>query len=180
VGLAHACISAALILSALLLRYTLLQRHFSWISAATPALIAACLWGIAAFLLTLRSGYRGMRIVSLVTAVLTVAIALRSGSTALNDELSQRAVSDALARVSPRTLPVAVVLVPREVEFGLQFYRNQAVPRYELKQAPAGEHLVVAREGFRKAFARDVPGRKIVELGSFPAQKLEFFYVAAR
>jgi hypothetical protein len=89
-------------------------------------------------------------------------------------------VSDALAQVSPRNLPVAVVLVSRELEFGLQFYRDQPIPRFELGQAPVGEHLVVARAGFQKAFARDVPGRKIMQLGGFPEQKVEFFYVSAR
>lgn len=179
-GIAHACISAGLIFAALLFRYTLLQRHFSWNPAATPPLIAACIWGALVFLLTFKSGFRGLRLGTLVTAVMTVAIALHFGSIPLNDQLSERSVSEALARVSPRSLPVAAVLVSREVEFGLQFYRNQSIPRYELKQAPAGEHLVVAREGFRKAFARDVPGRKIVQLGSFPEQKLEFFYVSAQ
>jgi hypothetical protein len=47
-----------------------------------------------------------------------------------------------------------------------------------LGQAPAGEHLVVAREGFQKAFAHDVPGRRITYLGNFPAQKVELFYVS--
>jgi len=46
-----------------------------------------------------------------------------------------------------------------------------------LGQAPKGEHLVVAREGFREAFGRNVPGRRIMYLGNFPAQKLEFYYV---
>jgi hypothetical protein len=102
---------------------------------------------------------------------------LRFGAPALDQTLSARPVAEALSRLAPQQLPIAVVLVPRETEFGLQFYRNQKIPRYELGQAPAGEHLLVAAQGFRNAFAKNVPGRRIVYLGNFPGQRLEFFYV---
>jgi len=176
----HGCISTALIFAALTLRYTLLQRRFSWSSAEIVPLIVALVAGAAVAMLLFATAFRGLRIATLVPAVLIVAIAIRSGSATLNDGLSARAVSDALQQVSPKDLPVAGVLISRETEFGLQFYRNQPIPRYEMKQAPSGEHLVVARAGFQKAFARDVPGRKILFLLNFPEQNLEFYYVGAR
>jgi len=176
----HAVSTASIVLAALLLRYTLLQHRFVWNGAIATPLVAAIVVAAVIAIFLFKTGFAGLRMATLVPAVVALAVAIRFGAQPLNDQLSGRAVSDALAPVSPRNLPVAAVLVSRELEFGLQFYRNQPIPRYELGQAPAGEHLVVARAGFQKAFARDVPGRKIVPLGDFPQQKLEFFYVSAR
>jgi 4-amino-4-deoxy-L-arabinose transferase-like glycosyltransferase len=177
-AIAHGVISAALIFASLLLHYTVLEHHVPWNNAATPAIAATTIGLLVCFLL-LKSGYAVLRTATLIPAVLALTIALRFGSAAINDTMSTRSVSDALSRVSRQQLPVAAVLVSRETEFGLHFYRDQKIPRYELKQAPPGEHLVVAREGFRNAFARDIPGRRIVYLGNFPEQRLEFFYVSA-
>jgi hypothetical protein len=176
----HAISSSSIVFAALVLRYTLLQHRFIWNSAITTPLVAAIAMAVVIAIFLFKTGFAGLRMATLVPAVVALAVAIRFGAQPLNDQLSARAVSDALAQVSPRNLPVAAVLVSRELEFGLQFYRNQPIPRYELGEAPASEQLVVAREGFQKAFARDVPGRKIVPLGNFPDQKLEFFYVSAR
>jgi len=48
-----------------------------------------------------------------------------------------------------------------------------------LGQIPAVEHVVVAREGLRKRVEQRAAGRKVSYLGSFPAQHLEYFWVAA-
>jgi len=176
----HAGSSALIVFAALVLRYTLLQHRFIWSAAVTAPLVAAIVVAAVIVVFLFKTGFAGLRMATLVPAVVALTVALRFGAQPLNDQLSARAVSDALAQVSPRNLPVAVVLVSRELEFGLQFYRDQPIPRFELGQAPVGEHLVVARAGFQKAFARDVPGRKIMQLGGFPEQKVEFFYVSAR
>jgi 4-amino-4-deoxy-L-arabinose transferase-like glycosyltransferase len=176
----HAGSSALIVFAALVLRYTLLQHRFIWSAAVTAPLVAAIVVAAVIVVFLFKTGFAGLRMATLVPAVVALTVALRFGGQPLNDQLSARAVSDALAQVSPRNLPVAVVLVSRELEFGLQFYRDQPIPRFELGQAPVGEHLVVARAGFQKAFARDVPGRKIMQLGGFPEQKVEFFYVSAR
>jgi 4-amino-4-deoxy-L-arabinose transferase-like glycosyltransferase len=170
----HAAVAGGLVFAALVLRSAVLQHRVEW-SAVTlaVAMVFAGLIGAAVF----KMGFGGLRFVTIVPAVVTLALALRLGAPALNEMLSARSVSEALSRVAPQALPVAAVLVSRETEFGLQFYRNQTIPRYELGQAPEGEHLLIAREGFRKAFGGNVPGRQIVYLGNFPAQKLEFYYV---
>jgi 4-amino-4-deoxy-L-arabinose transferase-like glycosyltransferase len=172
----HAAFSGSLIFAALLLRYALLQRRVQWDSSALVPLMVAIAAGTLVAFLFMRGGFSSLRVATIVP-VIALAIALRFGAPALDETLSARPVSEALSRLAPQQLPVAVVLVPRETEFGLQFYRNQKIPRYEIGQAPAGEHLVVAVQGFRNAFAKNVPGRRIVYLGNFPAQKLEFFYV---
>jgi 4-amino-4-deoxy-L-arabinose transferase-like glycosyltransferase len=176
----HSVSTASVVFAALVLRYTPLQHGFIWNTGLMAPLTAGTVIAAVIAIFLLKTRFAGLRMATLVPAVIALAVAIRFGAPPLNDQLSARAVSDALAQVSRRNLPLAAVLVSRELEYGLQFYRNQPIPRYELGQTPAGEHLVVARLGFQKAFARDVPGRKIVPLGDFPEQKVEFFYVSAR
>lgn len=173
-------VTTLLVFTALLLPYMLREHRFPWGTIAVAPFILASLAGVLASILFLRLGLEGLRLVILLPAVLTVALILRIGAPVLEETLSARSISDTLFRVSPRSLPVAVVLVPRETEFGLEFYRNQTISRYELGQAPSGEHLVVARQGARDAFARDIPGRRLLYLGNSPSQKVEFFYVSGR
>jgi 4-amino-4-deoxy-L-arabinose transferase-like glycosyltransferase len=173
----HAAIAAALIFAALLSRYVILQHGAEWNASMLVPLFAALATGIFVAFTLIKTGFAGLRVATLVPAVIALAIALRFGAPALDATLSARSVSEALSRIAPQKLPVAVVLVPRETQYGLQFYRNQNIPRYELGEAPSGEHLVVAVQGFRDAFAKNIPGRRIVYLGNFPAQRLEFFYV---
>jgi hypothetical protein len=74
---------------------------------------------------------------------------------------------------------MAVARISRETEYGLAFYRNQVIDRYELGQIPAGEHLLVAPEGSQTAIARDVVGRRVSYLGSFAPQGLDYYWVSA-
>ena len=170
----HGAISAGLLLAALLAPATLLRHRLVWDRSDVLPLLVAIVAGIG----VARAGIGKLRVSTAVPAVLALAIMLRLGAPALNQMLSARAVDDALARVSPRRLPVATVLVPRETEYGLQFYRDQKMPANELRQPIIGEHLIVAQQGFGEAIFRALPGRTIRYLGSLPAQKLEFFYVS--
>jgi MFS family permease len=174
----HSAAVAALLFATLMLPSVLHQHKLVWSSAAVVPLVAAIAAGILASLAILKAGPAGLHLAGVAPAIVVLALAMRFAASVLDDNLSARPISEALLRLSHQQLPVAVVLVPRELEFGLQFYRNQPIPRYELGQAPAGEHLVVAREGFQNAFAHDVPGRKIVYLAAFPTQKAELFYVS--
>jgi 4-amino-4-deoxy-L-arabinose transferase-like glycosyltransferase len=178
VAVLHGLLVAGLVFAALISASVLRQHRFLWHGGMVAPLVAAMLIGFLFSIALLRGGYAGVRLAGLAPAIIVLAVVIRIDSGILNDTLSARSVSDALAAVSSQRLPVAVFLVPRELQFGLQFYRNQAIPRYELHQAPSGEHLVVARKGTEKAFARDVPDKKIVYLGSFPPRDVEFFYVS--
>jgi 4-amino-4-deoxy-L-arabinose transferase-like glycosyltransferase len=173
----HALVCGGLVFAALAAPSVLVQHRLRWNSTLTTPLMASLVVAVAEALLTLKTGFRSLRATTIV-AVVALAFAIRVASASLDETLSARPVSEVLSRLAPRQLPVALVMVPRETEYGLRFYRNQEkMPRYEYRQAPAGEHLVVAAQGFRVALAGDVPGRRVVYLGNFPAQKLEFFYV---
>jgi 4-amino-4-deoxy-L-arabinose transferase-like glycosyltransferase len=173
-----AIMTAALIYGTLALPYILLEHRLPRAGAGLEPLVGALFFGVLIAALLLKTGWEGVRLAAILPAILTLVVALRLGAPALNETLSARPVSDALSRLAGRPLPVAVLLVPREAEFGLEFYRDQTIPRYELGQVPAAEHLVVARQGAKSVLLSDVPGRRVVYLGDFPRQRMEFFYVS--
>ena len=112
--------------------------------------------------------------------VLAVGAVLRLGAPSLDVTLSARPLSQEISRVDNGSLPLAILQLPRETEYGLQFYRNQNIARYELSEIPAGEHLLVAKEGWQKNVAKWTAGRRITYLGSFAAQGLDYYWVAGK
>jgi 4-amino-4-deoxy-L-arabinose transferase-like glycosyltransferase len=176
-SLLHGLQVAAMVFAALILSSILLQHRIVWDGAAMMALAIAVAAGIAAVLLITKANWSGLHLAAIAPAIVVIALTLRSGAPVLDETLSARPVAQELARLSRQQLPV-VALAPRELEYGLQFYRNQPITHFELGQAPAGEHLVVAPAGALHYLQRNVPGRQVVLLGNFPPQRLEFFYVS--
>lgn len=171
----HGVILAGMLFCALVAQNLILRHRVPW-GAILVLLAAAIAIAVAVALLLIKSNFPILRTVTLVPLIVALAIAIRLGAQPLDEQLSARPVANELSGFDPHRLPIAVFLVPRETEFGLAFYRNQLINRYELKQIPAGEHLVVAAQGFQRSVAKE-SGRKPVLLGSFPRQKLEFFYI---
>src|SRR5207245_8883765 len=116
---------------------------------------------------------------ALVSVVLVIAWVLRIGGPVLDAWLSARSVVNEISRMETKSLPVGVFGVSREMEYGLAFYRNQVIERYDLSQIPNGEHLLVATEGSQPQIARIAGDRRVSRLGNFPAQHLEYFWVSA-
>jgi 4-amino-4-deoxy-L-arabinose transferase-like glycosyltransferase len=177
----HSMVAALPVVAALMMQYIVLQHRLplgraAAISFALAAVLAA---GIA---VTLRRqfGLRVLRFVTLVPVVLAVAAVLRLGAPALDATLSARPLSQEINRVDNRSLPLAILRLPRETEYGLQFYRNQNIVRYELGQIPDGEHLLVAQEGWQKNIAKWTAGRRVTYLGSFAAQGFDYYWVAGK
>jgi len=175
----HTLTASALIFPALTIQHFLLDRQAMWGRPAVVPLIATAMVVLVLFVLLCKGSWRMLRITTLVPAIVVVAIVLRFGSAPMDNALSARSVVDALAQYDPHHLPLAAFLVPRETEFGLAFYRNQIIPRYELAQVPDGEHMVVAAQGYPKGVNK-ASGRHAVFLGNFAAQKLDLFYVPPR
>jgi len=177
----HSIFASLPLVAALMMQYIVFQHRLPWgrPAAISAGLAAALALGIA---LTLRGqfGLRVLRFVTLVPVVLAVAAVLRLGAPALDATLSARPLAEEVGRVDNRTLPLAILQLPRETEYGLQFYRNQNIARYELGQIPAGEHLLVTREGRREYLRKWTTDRRVTYLGSFAAQGLDYFWVAGR
>ena len=167
----HSLVAALPVVAALMMQYIVLQHTLPWGRAAAISFGFAIVLAVG-IVITLRGqfGLRVLRFVSLVPVVLAVAAVLRLGAPALDATLSARPLAQEINRVDNRSLPLAILRLPRETEYGLQFYRNQSIPRYELGQIPEGEHLLVAREGWQKNIAKWTTGRRVTYLGSFAAQ----------
>jgi 4-amino-4-deoxy-L-arabinose transferase-like glycosyltransferase len=177
----HSTVAALPVVSALMMQYIVFQHKLPWGRAAAISfgLAAVMAAGIA---LTLRGqfGLRVLRFVTLVPVVLAVAAVLRLGAPALDVTLSARRLSQEINRVDNRSLPLAILRLPRETEYGLQFYRNQTLVRYELGQIPDGEHLLLTQEGWQKNIAKWTTGRRVTYLGSFAPQGFDYYWVAGK
>jgi 4-amino-4-deoxy-L-arabinose transferase-like glycosyltransferase len=176
----HSIVAALVIVPALVIQYVVLQHRLPWGKAAAISFMFAVVLAIG-MTVTLRTqlGLRMLRFVTLVPVVLAVAAILRLGAPAVDSTLSARPLASEISHLENKRLPMAVARVSRETEYGLAFYRNQVIDRYELGQVPAGEHLLVAPEGSQTAIAKDVVGRRVSYLGSFAPQGLDYYWVSA-
>ena len=176
----HSIVAATPIVPALMIQYLILQHRLPWGKAAAISFTFAAVLAIGiAITLRTKLGFSALRFVTLVPLVLAVAAILRLGSPALDSTLSVRPLATEIGHLENKPLPLAVSGVSRQTEYGLAFYRNQTIDRYELGQIPAGEHLVIAPEGSQTMLAKEVAGRRVSYLGSFAPQGLDYYWVSA-
>ena len=180
VAVLHAIIAATPILPALVISYLVNQHH---LPSGEPRLIAVVVAavvsvGIALTLIT-RAGFRMLRFVTLVPVVLVVAFVLRFGSRAIDQKMSARPLAAELAGIETHSLPIAVCGTSRELEYGLAFYRNQTVARYESGEVPSGEHLLVAPPAWKKNVDDLTAGRRVTFLGHYDPQNVDYYWVSA-
>lgn len=178
-ALCHAFIAAAPILPAILIGYLVAQRRMP---LGRPLLFASAVTAVffVGIALTLfRTGLRMLRFVTLISVVITVAAVLKMGTVAVDQKLSARPLAIELASLETHRLPIAVFGASREIEYGLAFYRNQVVARYEAGDIPAGEHLLVAPATWMDNVAKQTAGRHVSLLGHYAPQNLDYYWVAA-
>jgi 4-amino-4-deoxy-L-arabinose transferase-like glycosyltransferase len=176
----HAIVAAAPIVPAVLVAYAVTQHR---LPAGRPMIFALVIAFLlcAAIALTLVSGrgLRMLRFVTLIPVVLTVAAVLKLGAVSLDQTLSARPLAFELVSIETHRLPIAVCGTSRELEFGLGFYRNQTVARYESGEVPAGEHFLVAAPAWKKNVAEQTAGRRVSLLGHYAAQDLDYYWISA-
>ncbi len=174
----HSMVATLPIVAALMMQYIVFQHRLPWGRAAAISAGFAVVLAIG-ITLTLRRplGLRLLRFVTLVPVVLAVAAVLRLGAPALDATLSARPLAQEINRVDNRSLPLAILRLPRETEYGLHFYRDQKIARYEAGDVPAGEHLLITPEGWQKNIAKWVTGRRVTYLGSFAPQGMDYYWV---
>jgi 4-amino-4-deoxy-L-arabinose transferase-like glycosyltransferase len=176
----HSIVAASLIVPAMMIQRIILQHRLVWGRASAISFTFAAVLAVG-LILTLRTklGLGALRFVTLVPVVLAVTAILRLGAPAVDSTLSARPLASEISQLENRPLPLAVFHVSRETEYGLAFYRDQIIGRYELAQVPAGEHLLVAPEGSQAAVAKEAAGRRVLYLGSFAPQGLNYYWVSA-
>ncbi len=183
--IAHALVASGLLVPALMIQYILLEHSMPWHRAVVPLAFAA-VCAVSIVLMLKVSGLRMLRFATLIPTVLVVGVVLRFGSPLLDASLSARPLAAEIVRLQPKlvgpseTMQVAVFEAPRETEFGLGFYLNRPIPRYERHEIPAGEHLVVAPQGSQTVVASSVPGRRVSYLGTDTAHGLDYFWISGK
>jgi 4-amino-4-deoxy-L-arabinose transferase-like glycosyltransferase len=176
-SLLHALFCAAMLAAALIVPFRLLKLPMSRTAMIVAAALA--LTAILALWLSLHNhGYRVLRFVTLVPVVIAFALVLRGTAPIIDVLQSARPVQAAISALG-QVPTVAVYDVPRSVEYGLGFYRNQYIPNYE-HETPDVDHLVVAASGSQNELEYWLPRRSVTRVGGFGWQHLDFYLVSGK
>jgi 4-amino-4-deoxy-L-arabinose transferase-like glycosyltransferase len=176
----HALVAAAPIVPALLIAYLTMQHRLPDGRPMLAALgVAFLLCAGIALTLVRKTGLRMLRFVTVIPILLAVGFGLKLGSVALDQTLSARPLALEIARVESHRLPVAVYHTRRELEYGLMFYRDHLTFNYGWGRVPQEEHLLVAAENSQDEIAKLVQGRRVVQLGHYEPQHVDYYWVAA-
>ena len=174
----HSLICGVLVTAAFLAPSRMLKVHPST-NAQLAVLISAGVIAIVVFLF-IRRGQANSLSLTLVPVIVVLAFLLGPAALVIDEVNSARTVDARLRELGAPPGPIAVFDVKRDVEYGLNFYRNQPINRYERNEIPAEAHILITREGNAGAVAALAGQRQISMLGSFPPQHLEFFLVSKR
>jgi 4-amino-4-deoxy-L-arabinose transferase-like glycosyltransferase len=165
-------IGGTLAVPSLMLKVALSPNARNWIIIGT-GLIA-----ILVLLIVRLGGLRVLHFATLIPVIVGMTFLLRPAAPVIDEVNSARTVNAQLRALGVIQGPVAVFQVKRDVEYGLNFYRNQPIFRYERNEIPADPHVVIVREGNGGAVQAVVGQRQVSALGTFPPQHLEFFLVS--
>jgi 4-amino-4-deoxy-L-arabinose transferase-like glycosyltransferase len=176
----HAGVACAPIVPGILIGFLVNERRLPGGRPLLSALAVAGLLAVAMALTLLRGrlGLRMLRFVTLIPVVLTVAAVLKLGAAALDAKLSTRPLAIELNSLETHRLPLAVCGASREVEYGLAFYRDQVIARYENGHVPPGEHLLLAAPAWDSNVRQATSGRRVSWLGHYAPGNLDYYWVA--
>jgi 4-amino-4-deoxy-L-arabinose transferase-like glycosyltransferase len=177
---AHGIFCGALVFAALVSPTAITNQHLAmetatYIAAGVAALVALAI-GVA---LRSKAGLRLLRVTTLAATVVGMAAVLRLAAPSIDAKLSARPIARAIQAFSHEPVPLAVYQANREQEYGLEFYLNRPVQRYEFGQLPVEAHLLVTSRNALAGFMPRLPGRKVSYLTHIPAQNLDVYYVAS-
>ncbi|HLJ29196.1 MAG TPA: glycosyltransferase family 39 protein [Candidatus Angelobacter sp.] len=175
----HSMICGSLVAAALLAPSRILKVHPAQ-NVQAAVLLGAGVMAVLVLLIVRLGGPGVLHFATLIPVIVVLAFLLRPAAPVIDEANSARTVDAQLRHLGAPPGPIAVFNVKREVEYGLNFYRNQPIGRYERDGIPQESHLLVAREGNKDAVQALVGSRQIALFGSFPPQHLEFFLVSKR
>jgi 4-amino-4-deoxy-L-arabinose transferase-like glycosyltransferase len=177
----HSVMAALLPALALLLQFIIVEHRLTLHRVTVLALVLGIVLSLAIGLtLRQRPGLRLLRFVTLVPVILAIATVLRFDAHFLDEHFSTRPLNNSISHIDNGSLPTAVFNVSREIEYGLHFYRNQRIARYESGEIPAGEHILVAPHTLTIGELNEkLPGRRVSYLGSDHPHRLDYFWVSS-
>jgi len=173
------------VFSALLLSAALVYPRFALHAHApfpTQAKIAVAGVALAVFTGTVFTlAWQGMgvlRLVVLAPLVVGFAFLIKTGGPVMDATMSARPVAAAIAEIDGGRAPVALFKASREVEYGLAFYRNRGIVRYERDGIPAADHLVVVPDAYTDDLLKAVRPKRASHIGGYSPQHLEFYWIS--
>jgi len=177
---AHGVLCGLLIFAALCAASIAINHHLRWISGtwgtgAWVAIAAVCALGIAAALLS-RTGFRLLSRVTLFAVLISVAAVIRLAAPVIDATQSARPVAKNI-QAALSLGPVVLFHVNRVQEYGLEFYLNRPVQKYEDGSIPATAFILVAAHDTQSQIVQLVRGRQVSCLTSIPEQKLDLYCV---
>jgi len=174
--MAHSLLCGFVLAAALLAPWVLRKEPLTD-QARTTTIVATGVIATLVLITVRRGGVRLLHFATLVPLVLGLGFLLRPAAPAIDQAVSARAVDARMREMGIKDTPVAVS-DKREVEYGLNFYRNQRILNYERDAMPEAPFVVIAKEGREPQVQARAAPRKITNLGAFPPQHLEFFLVS--
>jgi 4-amino-4-deoxy-L-arabinose transferase-like glycosyltransferase len=175
----HALVAAAPIVPAVLIGFVVTEHRLPTGRPMIFAVLTALVLCVAiALTLISRLHLRMLRFVTLIPVVLAVAAVFKLGTTAIDQNLSARPLAAELSSLETHKLPVAVCGASREVEYGLAFYREQIIARYEVGNVPSVEHLLVTSPTWKTNVSEQTKGRRVSLLGHYAPLGLDYYWVA--
>jgi len=187
----HSLITALLTIGVLLVPHLVLDPKSV---PPAPALSYASVVGAAVFcfifFLVRRRGARMLLWTTIVPVAFGVFFLLHYAGRILGEAYSSRQVAAYVEQIErdnlqTRIRPVAVLDTRRDVEYGLGFYLDQRIERYERGEIPPVEHILVARAGEHDTIEKLIgPNRRLISFGSpFPdkasPQHLEVLWISS-
>lgn len=184
----HSLVCGAMVAGALAAPWFMLKAQVPRATWTFLAIISG-ITAVAVLLVVRYRGPRTLHFITLVPVMMGLVFLLRFAAIPERDpypfhglivDLTQsaRPVDAEMHKLGAGPGPIAVFNVRREVEYGLNFYRNQPILRYERDGIPAEDHVVIARSGSLAAIQALAEPRKITAIGAFAPQHLEFFRVS--
>ena len=190
--LLHALMAGTILTSVLLAPFLLMRQH-----PPLQALAVSVLAGLAVIAVILlavrRAGLPGLRFATLLPVIVSMAFLLRVAAPALDYRFTARPLAQDMLRLmgepeKPPRAPaasvaakdtVAACLLDRDLEYGLNFYLDRPIERYERGEAPAGDHLLLAPAASLGAVTPLAGNRRFTLLGNSPHPGLSYFWVTS-
>ncbi|HLH09068.1 MAG TPA: glycosyltransferase family 39 protein [Terriglobales bacterium] len=172
----HSLLSGTMLSGALLVWF--------WISRVKPisgAIVAAGIVGAAIALVMIvvmmLRGVAALRLMTLVPVVLGMAFLIKMGAPVMDLHLSTRLLAAEIHSMEPARAPVAVYGVKREIQYGLNFYRNEQILNYQNGEIPQLPHILVVPQGKIDEAQKMAPGWSALKLGEDVPQKLDLYWM---
>jgi len=184
----HAALVAFSVAAALLSPYAIVQKGFH---PPLSALLVAAGFAATFFVIIMytvrRRGIGTLRFLTTAAVILSLTYLLRVVAPATDAALSARPLARYIGQMPDAPREVAVYDVPRGIQYGLAFYRDQRVSRYDANldgpgEVPVGEHLLLIRGASANTFSlpAEVGQREFKNESRFPPLDLWVVRVGAK